>query len=399
MEGWKELRVPQRILMGPGPANVAPQVLNAMAQCPIGHLDPSFLDIMNDVKAMLQAVFQTQNDRTLAVSGTGTAGMETCLGNVIEPGDEVVVCVAGFFGDRMGAMAERMGANVTRLDVEWGTAFEPEQVEAALKNVGNGRRAVPPKAVAIVHAETSTGVLQPLEDISRLTHEYGAFLLVDAVTSLGGLPVRVDEWGIDAIYSGSQKCLGSPPGLAPISVNDRVLEALFNRKRPVHSWYLDLSLVGQYWGTERIYHHTAPINAIYGLRECLRLALEEGLEARWARHLHHHKALVAGIEAMGLQMHAKEGYRLPMLNTVRVPDGIDEVAVRRRLLEDYSIEIAGGLGALRGKIWRIGLMGHSSNRRNVMLFLAAFEEILIDMGYEFDKGAGIEAAAAVYHAA
>jgi len=393
MEGWKELQVPQRILMGPGPANVAPQVLNAMAQCPIGHLDPAFLEIMNDVKAMLQAVFQTKNDRTLAVSGTGTAGMETCLGNVIEPGDEAIICVAGFFGDRMGAMAERMGAKVTRLDVEWGTAFEPEQVEAALKKVKR------PKVVAIVHAETSTGVWQPLEDISRLTHEYGAFFLVDAVTSLGGLPVKVDEWGIDAIYSGSQKCLGSPPGLAPISVNDRVLKALFNRKKPVHSWYLDLSLVGQYWGTERIYHHTAPVNAIYGLRECLRLVLEEGLEARWARHLHHHKALVAGIEAMGLRMHAKEGYRLPMLNTVRVPDGIDEAAVRRRLLEDYSIEIAGGLGGLRGKIWRIGLMGHSSNRRNVMLFLAAFEEILRDMGYQFDKSAGIEAAAAVYHAA
>lgn len=393
MEGWKELQVPQRILMGPGPANVAPAVLNAMAQCPIGHLDPAFLDIMNDVKAMLQAVFQTKNDRTLAVSGTGTAGMETCLGNVIEPGDEVIVCVAGFFGDRMVSMAERMGAQVTRLDVTWGTAFEPEQVEAALKKTKR------PKAVAIVHAETSTGVLQPLEDISRLTHEYGAFFLVDAVTSLGGVPVKVDEWGIDAIYSGSQKCLGSPPGLAPLSVNDRVLEALFDRKKPVHSWYLDLSLVGQYWGTERVYHHTAPINAIYGLREALRLVLEEGLEARWARHLYHHKALVAGIEAMGLQMHAKAGYRLPMLNTVRVPDGIDEAAVRRRLLEDYSIEIAGGLGALRGKIWRIGLMGHSCNRRNVMLFLAAFEEILMDMGYRFDKGAGIEAAAAVYHTA
>ncbi len=385
--------------MGPGPANVHPQVLNAMAQCPIGHLDPAFLDIMNDVKAMLQAVFQTQNERTLAISGTGTAGMETCLGNVIEPGDEAIICVAGFFGDRMCQMAERMGARVTRLDVEWGTVFEPSQVEAALKNVGNGRRAVPPKVVAIVHAETSTGAWQPIAEIGKLAHEYGAFFLVDAVTSLGGVPVKVDEWGIDAIYSGSQKCLGSPPGLSPVTVNDRVMEALLKRKHPVHSWYLDLSLVGQYWGSERTYHHTAPINMIYGFRECLRLVLEEGLEARWQRHMTNHKALVAGIEAMGLQMHAQEGYRLPMLNTVRVPDGIDEAVVRRRLLEDYSLEIAGGLGALRGKIWRIGLMGHSSNRRNVMLFLAAFEEILLDLGYRFDKGAGIEAAAAVYRTA
>jgi alanine-glyoxylate transaminase/serine-glyoxylate transaminase/serine-pyruvate transaminase len=387
---WKELQVPQRILMGPGPANVHPQALNAMSQCPIGHLDPAFLEIMNEVRTMLQTVFQTQNDRTLAISGTGTAGMETCLGNVIEPGDEAVVCVAGFFGDRMVQMAERMGANLTRLDVEWGSVFEPAQVEAALKKVKK------PKVVAVVHAETSTGAWQPLEEIGKLAHEYGAFFLVDAVTSLGGVPVKVDEWGIDAIYSGSQKCLGSPPGLSPVTVNERVMQALFNRKHKVHSWYLDLSLVGQYWGAERVYHHTAPINMIYGFRECLRLALEEGLETRWARHLKNHKALVAGIEAMGLRMHAQEGHRLPMLNTVRVPDGIDELVVRQRLLNDYSLEIAGGLGALRGKIWRIGLMGHSSNRRNVMLFLAAFEEILLDLGYRFDKGAGIEAAAAVY---
>ncbi len=384
-----ELRVPRRILMGPGPTEVNPRVLRAMSLPVLGHLDPAFLEIMNQVTAMLRAVFQTQNELTLAVSGTGTAGMEATLFNLIEPGDEVLVAVKGYFGDRMCQMAERAGAKLTRLDTEWGTVFEPERIGAALKTMAK------PKLVAIVHAETSTGALQPIEEIARLAHEAGALFLIDCVTSLGGTPVLIDEWKVDAAYSGTQKCLGSPPGLSPVTFSPRAVEVIRNRKTPPQSWYLDMGLIARYWGGDRVYHHTAPINAIYGCHEALRLALDEGLSVRFARHLRNHHALVAGVEAMGLTLHASAN-RLPMLNTIRIPTGLDDMRIRGRLLNEFGIEIAGGLGALKGRILRVGIMGYSSNPHNVTLFLAALEHILASEGVKIPRGAALASAHEVY---
>lgn len=386
---FQDLKPSPRVLLGPGPSNVHPRVLRAMATPLLGYLDPEFLVIMDEIKELLRYVFQTENDLTLPISGTGTAGMEASLYNIIEPGDRVVVVVKGFFGERICDMAERCGAQVKRIEVEWGRIVEPEQVKAALKDGGV-------KVVALVHAETSTGILQPLEEISQMVHEHGAFLLVDAVTSLGGHPVKVDERGIDICYSGSQKCLACPPGLAPITFNNRAAEAMRNRKSKGQSWYLDMTMVEKYWGQERAYHHTAPITMNYALREALRLVSEEGLEARFERHRLNHQALLAGLQAMGLEPFAQAGHRLWTLSTVRVPEGIEDARIRRRLLDEFSIEIGGGLGPVKGQIWRIGLMGYSSSKRNVLLCLGALETVLREEGYQLAAGAGVAAASEVY---
>lgn len=366
---YADLDPSPRLLLGPGPSMVHPRVLRALATPPVGHLDPDFLAIMNEVQELLRAVFETDNRLTLPVSGTGSAGMEAALCNFIEPGDPVLVCVNGYFGERMIDMATRYGADVRRIDVAWGDVFSASQVDEAL-------RAHPAKLVAIVHAETSTGALQPLEEVAEVVHRHGALFLVDAVTSLGGVSVGVDQVGIDICYSGTQKCLSCPPGLAPLTVSPRAEEALKARRSRVTSWYLDLTMVQQYWGAERTYHHTAPINMNYALREALRLVVEEGLQQRFERHRANAQMLWDGLAELGLKPHVPESHRLPTLTTVVVPEGVDEAAVRARLLKEYNIEIAGGLGALKGKVWRIGLMGHSSRPENVLTLLAALRHIL-----------------------
>ncbi|MCL5045605.1 MAG: alanine--glyoxylate aminotransferase family protein [Actinobacteria bacterium] len=386
---YPELRPSSRLLLGPGPSPVDPRVLRAMSAPTLGHLDPEFLGIMNECMDLLRYVFETRNQLTIPMSGTGSAGMETVLVNLIEPGDNAVVCANGVFGGRMVDVAGRCGAEVIRVSAPWGRIIDPEDVRKALKGGGV-------KLVGIVHAETSTGAHQPLEEISRIVHDHGALLVVDAVTSLGGMPVKVDEWGIDACYSGTQKCVSCPPGLAPVTFGPRAVEALGKRKSKVQSWYLDLTMIQKYWTQERFYHHTAPINMIYALREALRLIHEEGLEARFARHKLNSDALVAGVRAMGLGMAAQEGHRLVSLNAVRIPEGVDDLAVRKRLLQEFDIEIGGGLGDFKGKVWRIGLMGYGSQKKNVFTVLAALEVALAAQGYKFEKGAGIAAAAEVY---
>lgn len=375
--------------MGPGPSAIAPSVLAAMAAPTVGHLDPYFLKIMDELQQMLRQVFQTQNKLTLAVSGTGSAGMETCVVNLIEPGDRVLIGVNGVFGGRMVDVARRIGAEVTVMERPFGEVFTPEEVEARI-------REVQPKVVGLVHAETSTGALQPLEEIARITHKAGALLLADCVTSLGGLSVPVDEWGLDAVYSGTQKCLSCPPGLAPVTFSSAAVEAMEKRKTKVSSWYLDMSMVRSYWGSERTYHHTAPINMNYGLHEALRLVLKEGLPARYTRHQQNHEALKAGLQSMGIQYAVAEGKQLPMLNAVVIPAGVDDAAVRKQLLDEFGIEIGGGLGPMKGKTWRIGLMGDASQRRNVLLFLAAVEKCLGDQKVSLDRGAGVAAANEYY---
>jgi alanine-glyoxylate transaminase/serine-glyoxylate transaminase/serine-pyruvate transaminase len=343
---------------------------------------------MDETQRQLRFLFQTENGLTIPVSGTGTAGMEACLVNMLEPGDEAVICVHGVFGARMTEMVERLGAKLIRVDREWGRATDPEAVRKAVK----GRN---PKLIAVVHGETSTGVCQPLGDLKAVAREAGALFMVDTVSSLGGVDIALDRDGIDVCYSGSQKCISCPPGLAPLSFNEKAMTVLRNRKTPVLSWYLDMSMVQNYWGPERKYHHTAPINMIYALRESLRIIVEEGLEPRFARHKLNHKALVAGVEAMGLSMLVPEPERLPTLNAVKIPEGVEDLKVRKTLLEDFGIEVGGGLGALAGKIWRVGLMGHSSTKRNVFMFLTALESILKSMGFKVKPGAQ-EAAEAVY---
>jgi len=380
---------PRRILMGPGPSDTHPRVLAALGAPTVGHLDPYFIQVMDDTQKMLREVFRTKNELTLAVSGTGSAGMETCVVNLIEPGDKMVVCVNGVFGGRMADVAERAGAIVTKLEKPYGEIFTTQEIADAVK-------AVAPKVVGIVHAETSTGAWQPLEEISKVVHDGGALLLVDAVTSLGGVPLEVDAWGIDAVYSGTQKCLSCPPGLSPVTFSPRALAALDARKTKVASWYLDLSMVRNYWGQQRAYHHTAPINMNYALREALRLVLEEGLENRQARHMKNHRALKAGIEAMGLKYAVPATHCLPMLNAIQIPDGINDVAVRSQLLNEFGIEIGGGLGSMKGKVWRIGLMGETSSQRNVLLCLAGLEKCLLDQGLKVTPGAGVAGAIAAY---
>jgi alanine-glyoxylate transaminase/serine-glyoxylate transaminase/serine-pyruvate transaminase len=378
----------QRILLGPGPSEVPARVLGALAAPTLGHLDPEYLRIMDETRGLLQRVFVTANQLTLAVSGTGSAGMEACVANLIEPGDEAIVCVAGVFGARMADVAERYGATVHLVSAEWGETIDPGAVAAAL--------AAHPgvKVVGIVHAETSTGAHQPLEEISRIVHAAGALFVVDAVTSLGGHELRVDDWRIDACYSGTQKCLSCPPGLAPVTFSAAALAAMDRRKTKCRSWYLDLSLIRNYWSADRAYHHTAPVNMTYALREALRAVLEEGLETRISRHRRNHLALRAGLEAMGLSYIPKAS--LASLNAVVVPAGVDDGRVRARLLGEFGIEIGGGLGPFKGKAWRIGLMGASSTQRNVTLLLGALETLLRDGGVRLVPGAGLEAAAASY---
>jgi alanine-glyoxylate transaminase/serine-glyoxylate transaminase/serine-pyruvate transaminase len=385
------LAPPERLLLGPGPSAISPRVLAALAQGTIGHLDPAYLALMNDLQQMLRELMQTSNAMTLAVSGTGSAGMEAVVVNLIEPGDSMVVCVNGVFGGRMADVAARAGANVIKVERPWGEVFTPDDLRAAL--------AARPKLVGIVMAETSTGAWQPLEEISRAVHEAGALLAVDAVTSLGGVPVEVDRWQIDALYSGSQKCLSCPPGLAPVTFNPRAMDVILQRRTKVQSWYLDVSMLAQYWGTDRVYHHTAPINMSYALYEAVRLILAEGLEACFARHLLNHQALRAGLAAVGIEFAAQPGHQLPTLNAVRVPAGVDDARLRSDLLNRFGIEIGGGLGAFKGQVWRIGLMGYGSRAQNVLLLLAALEQLLAEQRYQFDHGASVAAANEVYAAA
>jgi alanine-glyoxylate transaminase/serine-glyoxylate transaminase/serine-pyruvate transaminase len=387
---FRDINPGERLLMGPGPSDVSARVLQAMAAPCIGHLDPYFLCTMNETQQLLRHLFQTQNALTIPVSATGSAGMEACFVNLVEPGDEVVVAVNGVFGTRMCDIVKRIGGKLVRVDCEWGRAVDAQAVEKAVK-------ACKPKVVAVVHAETSTGACTPLPDISRIAREAGALFLVDCVTSLGGMNVPVDEMKIDAAYSGTQKCLSCPPGLSPVSFSAAAIKALEQRKHPVVSWYLDFSMVRDYWGNERKYHHTAPINMIYAIREALRIIAEEGLDVRFARHILNHRALVAGLEAMGLFMLVPEKERLPMLNAVRIPDGINDAKVRKALLNDFAIEIGGGLGQFAGKVWRVGLMGQSCRRKNVFLFLSALEAVLKAEGFKARPGA-IEAATSVYAA-
>ena len=383
------LNPPRRILMGPGPSDTHPRVLSMLGAPTVGHLDPFFLSVMNEVQSMLRQVFQTKNEMTLAVSGTGSAGMETCVVNLIEPGDKMIVCVNGVFGGRMVDVAERAGAVVIKLERPFGEVFSSAEIEAAVKQHS-------PKVLGIVHAETSTGALQPLEEISKIVHAAGGLLLVDCVTSLGGVPVKIDEWQVDAAYSGTQKCLSCPPGLSPVTFSARAVEVIEQRKTKARSWYLDMAMVRNYWGQSRAYHHTAPINMNYGIHEALRLLLEEGLEARFARHQRNHLALKAGLKAMGIQYAVAEGSQLPMLNAVLIPAGADDAAVRAQLLNEFGIEIGGGLGPMKGKTWRIGLMGETSQARNVLVFLAALEKCLGDQNIAVPAGAGVAAANASY---
>lgn len=386
----KELNVPARVLMGPGPSNVHPQVLKAMSTPLLGHLDPEFLKIMNDTIPLLQEVFETANEHTIAMPGTGSSGMETLFVNLLEPGDKVIICVSGLFGERMVDMAGRIGCDIVTVDSPWGEHIAPEQVKKAVDEHGDA------KMLAIVQAETSTGVLQPLSEISALVQDAGILFAVDAVTSLGGVEVGVDKHNIDAIFSGTQKNLSIPPGLAPVSFGSKALKVLDNRKSKVQSWYLDLTMIRRYWGNERFYHHTAPITMTYALREGLRLIVDEGLSNVIRRHFLLGRALQAGLRAMGLKLVVEnEKVRLPNLTSVWIPDGISDAEVRGRLLNDFNIEIGGGLGRFKGKAWRVGLMGYSCSQANVFLFLAALEGILSGLGYNVEKGAGIAEAAAV----
>ena len=370
---------------------VHPRVLQTLAQPLLGHLDPVFLGLMNKIQALLRATFHTQNEFTIALSGTGSAGMEAVIANLIEPGDRAIVGVNGVFGTRLATMIERSGGIPIRIEAPWGTTIPLDALETELV------RAAPVKAVVLVHAETSTGAWQPLQDVGALCRAHNALFIVDAVTSLGGIPVEVDTWGIDACYSGTQKCLSCPPGLAPLTVSPRGMSAIRNRRVPCPSWYLDLSLIADYWNDHsRAYHHTAPISMLYGLREALRLVHEEGLPARAARHQMNSDALLAGLRTLGLSPLPPQGCRLPMLNCVTLPDGIDETMVRTRLLQEYGIEIGGGLGPLRSQVWRIGLMGESSQHAHVLTLLNALEAICASLKRPVQPGRAIQAATDTY---
>ena len=369
MSAYPELNVPPRILLGPGPSMADPQVLKAMGTPLIGHLDPEFVALMNRTQNLLRFVFQTENQLTLPISGTGSASMEAALANTIEPGDEVLICVNGYFGLRLADMAGRYGAEVETIHRPWGEVFTADEVRAALEKR-------PAKIVAVVHAETSTGARQPIEEIAEVVHAYDAILIVDAVTSLSGVPLHVDAYGIDVCYSGAQKCLSIPPGISPLTLGERAVAKMDRRKTKVANWYLDLSMVRQYWGDSRTYHHTAPITMNYALYEGLRLVAQEGLENRWQRHRDNAELLWEGLEAIGVKMLVPHETRLPSLTTACIPDGVDELQIRKRLLEDYNIEISAGLGELKGKVWRIGLMGYSSRRENVLLLVSAMEKLL-----------------------
>lgn len=383
---------PVRTLLGPGPSDVSPQVLQALARPTIGHLDPAFITLMDSIKELLQYAFQTQNRLTLPISAPGSAGMESCFVNLLEPGDTAIICQNGVFGGRMKENVERCGATAIMVEDEWGKAVDLEKVEAALKaNPGT-------KVLAFVHAETSTGAQSDAKALCALARQYDCLSIVDTVTSLGGTEVDVDGWGADAVYSGTQKCLSCVPGISPVTFSERAVEAIKARKTRVQSWFLDMDLVMGYWGgeTKRAYHHTAPVNAMYALHESLLMLKQEGLEAAWRRHALNHRALATGLEAMGLQLTVAAGQRLPQLNAVAIPEGVDDAAVRQQLLEQYSLEIGAGLGAGAGKVWRIGLMGYGSNRKNVLLCLSALDNVLSAMGANINSGVAVQAANAVY---
>ncbi len=379
---------PVRTLMGPGPSDVHPRILEALSRPTIGHLDPAFVGMMEEVKELLQYAFQTRNPLTLPVSAPGSAGMESCFANLVEPGDKVIVCQNGVFGGRMKENVERCGGQPIMVQDPWGRAVDPQKLEDALQANPDAR------LVAFVHAETSTGAQSDARTLVELAHKHDCLTIVDAVTSLGGTPVKVDEWGIDAIYSGTQKCLSCIPGLSPVSFSEAAAEKIKGRSHKVQSWFLDMNLVMGYWGggAKRAYHHTAPVNALYGLHESLVMLQEEGLENAWARHAANHNALKAGLEALGLSFVVPESERLPQLNAVSIPEGVDDAAVRSRLLNEFNLEIGAGLGDLAGKVWRIGLMGHASRAENIVLCIAALEAVLAEMGAPINTGVALGAA-------
>ena len=383
---------PKRTLMGPGPSDVNPRVTGAMGAPTIGHLDPAFVGLMDEIKELLQYAFQTKNQLTIPISAPGSAGMESCFVNLLEPGDKAVVCQNGVFGGRMKENVERCGAEAIMVEDEWGKPVDPNKVEKALQAHPDA------KLLAFVHAETSTGARSDAQTLSALAHKYDCLSLVDSVTGLAGVELDVDGWEIDAIYSGTQKCLSCPPGISPVSFGERAVKAIKNRKTKVQSWFLDMNLVMGYWDGKggRTYHHTAPVNSMYGLHESLVILKEIGLENSWAKHAFHHEALAAGIEAMGLGFVVDKEYRLPQLNSVTIPEGVEEAKVRAALLNNYNLEIGAGLGALAGKVWRIGLMGESCCRTNVLLCLGALDAVLTDMGAPINSGKAVSAAQAVY---
>ncbi len=388
----QSFQAPHRILMGPGPSDVSARVLSALSQTTVGHLDPSFIRLMDEIKSLLQSVFQTRNELTIPVSAPGSSGMETCFMNLLEPGEEVLVCINGVFGKRMSEVASRAGAKVTELEFEWGKAVDPTRVnEALMANPGIA-------TLAFVHAETSTGVRSDAQALCEIAKRHNCLTIVDAVTSLGGCEVRVDAWGIDAIYSGTQKCLSCIPGLSPVSFSPAAAEKIRNRKTKNFSWFLDLNLVMDYWGgqTKRAYHHTAPVNSLYALHEALLIVHEEGLENAWSRHRLHHQALVAGLEALGISFLVDADIRLPQLNAVSIPEGMDDATIRSRLLQEFDLEIGAGLGKFAGQAWRIGLMGNGCNRQNVVHCVAALGQVLSDEGHECDSDAALRAVEQVY---
>ena len=381
---------PVRTLMGPGPSDVHPRITAAMARPTIGHLDPAFVSMMDEIKEMLQYAFATKNQLTIPVSAPGSAGMETCFVNLLEPGDKAVVCQNGVFGGRMKENVERCGAIPIMVEDEWGKPVDPNKVEDALKSFPDA------KLLAFVHAETSTGARSDAKTLCEIARKHDCLTIVDAVTSLAGCELLVDDWGIDAIYSGTQKCLSCTPGISPVSFGERAVEVITSRHTKVQSWFLDTNLVMGYWGpnAKRAYHHTAPVNALYALHEALVMLQEEGIKNAWQRHMHNHLALRAGIEAMGLSFVVEEAHRLPQLNSVTIPEGVDEALVRSRLLTEFNLEIGAGLGTLAGKVWRIGLMGHSSRAENIFLCLGALEAVLSEMGAGIKTGVALEAAQA-----
>jgi len=387
---------PQRTLMGPGPSDVSPRVLSAMARPTLGHLDPLFVSMMDELKTLLQYAFQTQNELTIALSAPGSAGMEACFVNLLQAGDTVIVCQNGVFGGRMQDNVERCGAKAVVVQDEWGRACDPDKLEDALKTHPEAR------FVAFVHAETSTGASTDVQALCEVAHRYHCLTIVDAVTSLGGTPLKVDDWGVDVVYAGSQKCLSCVPGLSPISFNDAAVDVIKNRKSTVQSWFLDLKMIMDYWsdhgraGVKRAYHHTAPVNTLYALHEALLMLKHEGLEHAWARHQHHHHALRAGLEALGLDFVVPVAERLPQLNAVRIPDGVDDAAVRNLLLQDYQLEIGAGLGGMAGNVWRIGLMGYACRKENVFKCLSALDDVLGRLHAPVNLGVGVAAAQTTY---
>ncbi len=379
---------PLRTLMGPGPSDVHPRILEALGRPTLGHLDPLFVGMMDELKSLLKYAFHTENELTLPISAPGSAGMEACFVNLVEPGDKVVVCINGVFGTRMRENVTRIGATAVSVEGEWGKPVDPQQLEEVLKANPDA------KVVAFVHAETSTGALSDAKTLCALARQHNCLTIVDAVTSLGGVELRVDDWGIDAIYSGSQKCLSCTPGLSPVSFSDAAVAAIRARKHPVQSWFLDMNLILGYWGEggKRAYHHTAPVNALYGLHESLVMLQEEGLENAWNRHRQMHTALAAGLEALGISFVVDADSRLPQLNSVYIPEGVDDVAVRQQLLAEHNLEIGAGLGGFAGKVWRIGLMGYSARPDNVRLLITALASAMQAHGYQCDSGAALAAA-------